>query len=333
MSRPVVWGSESLVGPLCRRLGTESTIVGTPDEFVEAERDGKAPSFVDVSAIEALDRFAANLSARTDQTSSLTLRRLMSSVSSGPIIVMCEPPLQMATTQLTARPWLSHLLSTSVHEESFATQHFRNIFGFCATRKARLLEWLQPADAGRRVRFTHANRCGERLDRMGQFFASKGLDPEVVQRLRDVAQELLANAFYAAPVAASASKFIDRNSNVALPDDYPCDLAYGCHDALAMVRVRDPFGALSRERLIGALGAGSGLAKVFSSVSILAASTVRSRITEVFAAVPTSGVPTPVAFHFFNKDGPGAGRWRITNEDTGVPVADQSVTLTFSEQP
>ena len=53
--------------------------------------------------------------------------------------------------------------------------------------------------------------------------------------------------------AGALKQPISRTQDVSLSDDSACDMVYGCRDDLAVVRVRDPFGSLSRSRLVEVL--------------------------------------------------------------------------------
>src|SRR5262249_45716732 len=120
--------------------------------------------------------------------------------------------------------------------------------------KPRLLDWLGPTANGRRIRLTHASSRAARIEKMSDFFDANGVGSRTLQLLRDAAEELLTNAFYDAPVAAGRlKKPVSRTQDISLPDDSACDLAYACRDDLAIVRVRDPFGSLSRRRLVEVL--------------------------------------------------------------------------------
>ena len=119
------------------------------------------------------------------------------------------------------------------------------------TAGAEMPDWSAPRCAGRAC--SRPARCG--ADAGGSCdFHEKGVGSRTIQRSRDAAEELLTNAFYDAPVAAGAlPKPVPRTYDVALPDDCACDLAYGCSDDIAIVHVRDPFGSLTRKRLLDVL--------------------------------------------------------------------------------
>jgi hypothetical protein len=166
--------------------------------------------------------------------------------------------------------------------------------------------------------------------------------------LRDAAEELLTNAFYDAPVAAGVlDQPISRTQDVALSEDSACDMVYGCREDLAIVRVRDPFGSLSRTRLVEVLtrcartdmrvevdetmgGAGLGLWRVFSAASFVAIAVVNNRHTEFLVGIGkrVSAAQRPFAFHlFFKEHGRALRRWRLLDADSSKPTVNKSVTI------
>lgn len=307
--------SEPLAHAVRERLAseTEIEIVRSAQEFLNAPRDAQTVSFLDDSSVAELK-----------------------ATPPGPVIVICEKPLQAAVGLLPTHPWLSHVVSAALFAYPLAKNHLANVTStLLGDRKLRLLDWLGADVEGRRVRLTHANKRVVRLERMSEFFESKGVGARTLQLLRDVAEELLTNAFYDAPVAAGAVRRpISRTEDVALPEEAACDLVYGCHEDLALVRLRDPFGALTRERLLQVLarcartdmqvevdetmgGAGLGLWRVFSVATFVAISVLDNRHTEVLVGIrkrAASG-PRPFAFHLFFKDsGRPPRKWMLDSE-------------------
>jgi hypothetical protein len=336
--RSIVWMSEQLSPVLCGLLPSETTIVSSARAFFDARRDAKTVSFVDNSTIADLDRAAFGLGTPVDRT-----------VPPGPVIAICDETLQTAIGWLPSHPWLSHVMSASMLQHPMASEHLGNVMvTLTSSGQPRLLDWLGPTVAGRRVRLAHASRRVDRLERMSMFFDSKGVGSRTVQLLRDAAEELLTNAFYDAPVAAGALKQpISRTQDVSLPDDSACDMVYGCREDLAIVRVRDPFGSLSRTRLVEVLtrcartdmrvevdetmgGAGLGLWRVFSAASFVAIAVVNNRHTEFLVGIGkrVSTGPRPFAFHlFFKEHGRAVRRWRLLDADSSKPTVNKSVTI------
>jgi hypothetical protein len=265
------------------------------------------------------------------------------------VIAFCDDTVQTAVNWLAGKECISHVTSVSMLDHPYGRELFRNVLTTIEqSTKARLLDWLSGDIVGRRVRLTHAGRRADRLDKMTEFFATSGLGTRTVEQLRDSAEELLTNAFYDAPVAGGAMKKpVSRTLDVELPKDSACDLAYGFRDDLAIVRVRDPFGSLTRQRLIDVLmrcsrtdmtvevdetmgGAGLGMWRIFSAATFVAISVVSHRHTEILVGVAkraTSG-PRPFSFHLFFREGGKRRFWTVFKDDeTDRPSINHSVML------
>jgi hypothetical protein len=301
--------AEPLVKMIEQRLpNLDLEVVTSERAFLDAPRDDKSVSFIDKDAIESLGW----------------------SAPPGHTIGICDEPMTRSIAWLPLYPWLSHVISTSMLQHPLATAHLNNVIStLLSTNKPRLLDWLGSDISGRRVRLAQSSKRAERLDKMSDYLNTGGVGARTTQLLRDAAEELLTNAFYDAPVAAGAVKNpISRTQEVSLPEQYACDMVYGCRDDLAIVRVRDPFGSLTRERLAEVLlrcsrsdmqvevdetmgGAGLGLWRIFSVASFVAISVVRNRHTEFLVGIGkrTAG-PRPYAFHLFFRDG-GPRTWKL----------------------
>ena len=123
-------------------------------------------------------------------------------------------------------------------------------------------------------------------------------------------------------------------------------MVYGYRDDLAVVRVRDPFGSLSRARLVEVLarcartdmrvevdetmgGAGLGLWRIFTVATFVAISVVNNKHTEFLVGIAkrTAG-PRPFAFHlFFKEPGHAVRRWKLLDADTSEPPLNKSVAM------
>jgi hypothetical protein len=327
--RSIVWTSERLSSRLLTLLpsGITHTLVRSLSEFRAAPRDTTTVSFVDSSTLAELGEQEAAL---------------------GPMIAICDDTLQTAIGWLPSHTWLSHVMSAGMLQHPMAAEHIGNVMmTLTSIGQPRLLDWMGPTMAGRRVRLAHASRRADRLERMSAFFDTKGVSARTIQLLRDAAEELLTNAFYDAPVAAGAlDQPISRTQDVSLPDDSACDMVYGCREDLAVVRVRDPFGSLSRTRLVEVLtrcartdmrvevdetmgGAGLGLWRIFSAASFVAIAVVNNRHTEFLVGIAkrVAAAPRPFAFHlFFKNHGRAARQWRL-QDDSSNPTINKSVTI------
>lgn len=322
----IVWTAEPVARAL-RQCLPEISVVASAREFLDAPRDPKTMSFIDAAALAQLDSSAVN--------------------PPGHVIAICDDTIQTAVGWLPAHPWLSHVVSAAMLQHPLATEHLANVMSTLASsHRPRLLDWLGPTVLGRRVRLAHASKRSERLEKMGEYLGSKGVGSRTVELLRDAAEELLTNAFYDAPVAAGAVKqAISRTQDVTLPDENACDMVYGCRDDLAIVRVRDPFGSLTRKRLEEVLtrcartdmqvevdetmgGAGLGLWRIFTAASFVAISVVQNRHTEFLVGIGKRATgPRPFAFHLFFTESSSSRRfWKSQNDPLGEQ-ASASVTI------
>lgn len=332
----MVWFSEPSLRAAGERIAagqltTEAgTLVTTLDDFVRANSEGDVVSFVDRDALSSV-------------TSHEKLRGL--------VIAVCTEALPTAVSWLEPHPWLHHVLNASLLEHPMLGEHFGNVLATSASKKKpRLLDWLGDEVIGRRVRLSHASKRIERLERMSEWFANNGAGSRTIELLRDAAEELLTNAFYDAPVAAGAfDEPISRELDVALPDEYACDLAYGARDDLSIVRVRDPFGSLTRRRLVQVLsrcartdmqvevdesmgGAGLGMWRIFSNATFVAVSVAEHSHTEILVGI-AKRVPGPKPFGFHLYFRPGKARyWKLSRDESVKPSLRTSVQLELKSE-
>lgn len=328
--------SEPLLRPVQARLASKrldlasrTKLVSSVKEYQAATRSGKTVSFLDRTTIPLVATLADDAHL-------------------GPVVAICDEPLQTAVGWLQPYPWISHVMSGAMLDHPIADEHLENVIRTLgAGDRPRLLDWLGTTVTGRRIRLTHASSRVERLEKMTDFFQTHGVGSRTLQQLRDAAEELLTNAFYDAPVAAGALRGpVSRSQDISLPDDSPCDLAYACREDLAIVRVRDPFGSLSRRRLVEVLsrcartdmkvevdetmgGAGLGMWRIFSGASFVGIVVVKNRRTEVLVGVAKRAAPgpRPYAFHLFFKDSGKRRFWRLADDESSKLTLNKSVTI------
>jgi hypothetical protein len=253
-----------------------------------------------------------------------------------------------AVTWMREYPWLSHVIGAGMLELPLSTEHLANVMRTLRVRQPRLLDWIDSSVRGRRIKLARSTMRVERLEKMSDYLQQSGVGERTIENLRDVAEELLTNAFYDAPVAAGAFKgAISRTQEVVLPEDRACDLAYGCSADLAMVRVRDPFGSLSHQRIVEVLtrcasnqmdvivdesmgGAGLGLWRIVSVASFIGISVIEEQQTEILVGIATkrSAAARPFALHLFFKEPHKRRFWRFVDEDsTRSSSLNKSVTI------
>lgn len=335
--KPVVWFTEPSLSAHAKAIAagkltfdTHGEIVSSLEQWQAATRQGDVVSFVDQHALAALEN---------------------QEKVPGTVIAVCTSTLPNAVSWLQPHPWLGHVVSAAMLEHPRIQPHINKVLATAQSDKPRLLDWIGPDAKGRRIRLSHASRRAERLERMTDYFKNQGVSGRNIELLRDSAEELLTNAFYDAPVTAGAfAEPISRELDVELPDKYACDLAYGVQDDLSIVRVRDPFGSLSRRRLVEVLsrcartdmqvevdesmgGAGLGMWRIFSAATFVAVSVVKHSLTEILVGIArrTPG-PRPFAFHLYFRDAKKRRFWGLLRDESIRPSLNHSVLLELKSE-
>jgi hypothetical protein len=330
--KPVLWTSAALQQTLLKRLqGTfESKTLRSIASVAEVEQlNRESVLFVDEGALTQIAE------------SGIT-------PPSPVIAIATDDPRRTTVAWLREYPWLAHVIGSGLLDLELSAEHITNVMRTLRVTQPRLLDWIDSSVKGRRIKLAKSSMRVERLEKMSDYLQSGGVGERTIENLRDVAEELLTNAFYDAPVAAGAFKgAISRTQEVVLPEDRACDLAYGCSPDLAMVRVRDPFGSLSHRRIVEVLtrcasnqmdvivdesmgGAGLGLWRIVSVASFIGISVIKEQQTEILVGIATkrSAAARPFALHLFFKDPQKRGFWRFVDEDsTRNASLNKSVTI------
>jgi hypothetical protein len=327
--KPVVWFAAPSLSAASDRIvgggltsGAPGLVVSSLDEFSRAVSEPDVIAFIDEGVFDEI--------ARLDKIPSA-------------LIAVCTESLPGTIKWLHHYPWLGHVTNTAMLEHPLARTHFSNVASIIWSNKPRLLDWVGTEVEGRRVRLTHASRRAERLERMGDYLSSLGVSARTIVQARDAAEELLTNAFYDAPVAAGLFDGpISREVDVELPEDAACDLGYGALDDLVVVRVKDPFGSLTRSRLVEVLlrcartdmqvevdesmgGAGLGVWRVFSAAAYVAISVTKGSSTEILVGFTKRATPRPFAIDLFFR--PKAGKQYLWTLPHGETMSQKSVLL------
>ncbi|CAN5756047.1 hypothetical protein BH11MYX2_BH11MYX2_03050 [soil metagenome] len=301
-----------------------------------------------LSSVAEVDQLPRDSVLFVDENA-LTQLAAAGTVPPAPVIAIAsEDPRRTTVAWLREYPWLAHVIGSGLLDLELSGEHIANVMKTLRIAQPRLLDWIDSSVRGRRIKLAKSSMRVERLEKMSDYLQSGGVGERTIENLRDVAEELLTNAFYDAPVAAGAFKgAISRTQEVVLPEDRACDLAYGCSPELAMVRVRDPFGSLSHRRIVEVLtrcasnqmdvivdesmgGAGLGLWRVVSVASFIGISVIKEQQTEILVGIATkrSAAARPFALHLFFKDPQKRGFWRFVDEDsTRNASLNKSVTI------
>jgi CheY-like chemotaxis protein len=142
------------------------------------------------------------------------------------------------------------------------------------------------------------------VDAMEEDFRAIGIRPSFIRSAVLIAEELLMNAIYDAPVDAGGTPIynhLPRTQDIELPAPEQGRFRYACDGTFLAISAEDPFGALKQqtilrylhscyEGLAGSLqngkgGAGQGLFQIIESSTILAINVEAGLRTEVIAIV------------------------------------------------
>ncbi len=263
------------------------------------------------------------------------------------IVGIIDDTLADAVRTFEAFPWLSHVVIATLLSTPFARSHL-----------ATLLERLHigpehdvfgSSSVGRIALLASSARREARFERMREFFTAQGVAPRTIAAICDVAEELVTNALYDAPVEAGYfTHAVPRTQDVELPPEHACEISYAAEPGSVYFRIRDPFGALTRKRLLGVLkrcnssdvsldesrgGAGLGLWRVFSTASTVAITVIPGRLTDILVRLgpkkARAGKQTLAVHLFFPEehavDG-ALGRFAADHDDD---LLDESFTALY----
>lgn len=162
------------------------------------------------------------------------------------------------------------------------------------------------------------------IEEMGNYFSGLGVRSTMLDRIKVVAEEILMNAIYDAPVDAfgkSIYNHLPRTEKVQLDRDQWGEFNFACDGTLAAISVSDPFGGFHLQTLIDYLernynskgeavqlegkgGAGRGLHQIVESSDLVVFNVINGVRTEVIAFFDldtrANDETKSPAFHFFS---------------------------------
>lgn len=241
------------------------------------------------------------------------------------VVLLAAPSPPTDIKALFAEPWFDHLvgLESPWHMGDLTAVLARLLgqadFGLHAWLPwgARLIEHRIAGSATKDAVF----------DGIEAFMADIGVRGRLVHRMTQLADEMLMNAIYDAPIdrATGRARYAkQRRGNVVLePDEQPV-FTYGSDGQRFAMGIRDPFGALAPEVLRAYVhkglrrgddqidrkegGAGLGLFLLFQGLNTVCLNLQPGRLTEFIGLVNIRGsvreaLTTPKSFHIFVDDG------------------------------
>lgn len=186
-----------------------------------------------------------------------SLRTLHARAPQSPLLLLAAPSPPGLFRELLAEPWFAHLLALEspwFMEELLATLRKLErgpLFGVSC-----YLPWGVHVHE---VRIAGSDAKGRALDRVAAFMGELGIGGRVLHRLQDIADEMIMNAVYDAPVGADGRPLythLSRQTPVTLGDAEQCMLSFGSDGKMLALGIRDPFGALAVSTLKGYVAKG-----------------------------------------------------------------------------
>ena len=274
----MIFAAEAHAALLVAALPAPVVVVKTAAEFVAAIIEQRPlVAFIDIDLVAQVDGLTTDVA----------------------IVGIIDDTLAQTVKWLQSVSSLAHVVTVGLLSTPKARAHLEML-------RARLeqgpgYDTISADSVGRVALLAGSNRREARLERMRDFFAKQGLSISATSSIIDVAEELITNALYDAPVEAGYfPDAIPRTDDVELPPEHACEVSYGMDQGNAFVRVRDPFGALTRARSLDVLrrcnangvsldesrgGAGLGLWRVFTTASKITISVIPGRVTDVLVWV------------------------------------------------
>lgn len=217
------------------------------------------------------------------------------------VVFMVTDGIQTHLADLLARPYLSNVLCSDDQDRTFTVKNITTTVVKLATQDIfgleKYLGW------GVDVQEIAVRASGERhhaIDRMEAYLRQAGLSGQITRRAVLVAEELLSNAIYDAPVDPDGKPLynhLPRTQPVELRPEHQAVFRFACDGMLAGISVRDPFGGLTRQTILDYLetcysgrpgslntakgGAGRGLFQVMEASSLVVFNVRERHVTEV----------------------------------------------------
>lgn len=235
------------------------------------------------------------------------------------IIVLSDAAHTPPMEALLEQPWFAHLLG--LHSPWFMPDLGATLAKIGGRSPLGIEPWLP---WGARINAYAIASSAEKpklFEHIERFMADIGMRGRLVRRLTAVADELLMNAIYDAPLdrATGQPKYAERRRSEAVelaPDERPT-FYLGSDGERVVIGVRDPFGALKPHTLKSYIhkglrrgadqidrkqgGAGLGLYLLFDALNSLCVNLTPGQATEVIGAMNIRGsmrdvLATPKAF-------------------------------------
>ena len=234
------------------------------------------------------------------------LRALQAAAPQTRVICLAAPSPPPCFPELLAEPWFQHLLALDspwFMEELAAT--LRKSERGAVLGLACYLPWGAHISE---VALTSSDDKAAALARVAEAMAGLGIGGRVMHRLQDIADEMIMNAIYDAPVDATGRPkytHLSRQTPVSLEAAEQSTFTFGSDGRTFGLGVRDPFGALRLPVLKGYIakglrrgadqidqkagGAGLGLYLQFDFLGSMIVNLAPGRVTEFIGLLDIRG--------------------------------------------
>jgi CRP-like cAMP-binding protein len=240
-----------------------------------------------------------------------------------PIVVFTSTDIQGYLEKLQKLPFVSHVVSRDVNDRNLTVKTILTTINKILTQDFFGLEkYLTWGVDVQECKLTNSGQRAGRIAEMQESFKKIGVRASLLDRCGIVAEEMLMNAIYDAPMDSKGTSLFNhlpRTQEVQLSSDQATTLRYACDGNLIAISVADPFGGLQKKIIFDYLetcyqgnagtlnhgkgGAGRGLHQIIEN-SDLTVFNVQSRIrTEVICLINADAsakhVHSSPSFHYF----------------------------------
>ncbi len=223
-------------------------------------------------------------------------------------------------------PSISNVVSFSDEDRSFTIKNITTTISKLANQDLFGLEkYISWGTEVLEVPITGSAQRREIVKNLDGYLTSIAIRKSVISRITAVAEELLMNAIYDAPVGSDGKSLynhLPRTVKIELKESEYGLFRYACDGLLVAISVADPFGALTRETIVNYLrncyghepgslnslngpkgGAGLGLFQLIATSDLVIFNVNPKRKTEVIALFSidprANKVKKTPSFHFF----------------------------------
>jgi CRP-like cAMP-binding protein len=221
-----------------------------------------------------------------------------------PTIVVVDHDSSSVSECLTKTPDDVFFMSVPVGTRAFIVKSWQSIVRTVLSKKQpRFTSYLSKGAQFHKVDVSNSSQRENIIDRVNEYFAGFGIRKNFLARLSVVAEEMLMNAIYDAPVDENGKakyNHLDRQVEVQLGQEEQARFFYGSDGSILAVGIWDPFGAFKRKDLIEHLvrcysgnpeeadrgdkgGAGRGLHQMVEHSDLVTFTVLNGISTQVFA--------------------------------------------------